>query len=62
MGCETRARAAGKIVGDLHIAHGQGPRSAPDPGVVLGSGASFTETDPVEVDAADVGGATGAPA
>ena len=51
-----------KIVGDLHIAHGQGPRSAPDAGVILGSEVSFIERDPIDVDAADVGGATGAPA
>ena len=52
----------GKIMSDLPFAHGQGPRSTPDLGVVLGSEASFIERDPIDVDAADVGGATGAPA
>ena len=52
----------GKVIDDLHSAHGLGPSSTPDPGVILGSDASFTERDPVDADAADLGGATGAPA
>jgi hypothetical protein len=51
----------GKVVGDLHSAHGLDPSNTPALGVILGSGASFTERNPVDADAADLGGATGAP-
>jgi hypothetical protein len=52
----------GKVVDDLHSAHGLGPSSTPGSGVILGSNVSFTERTPVDVDAADLGGATGVPA
>ena len=52
----------GNVVDDLHSAHGLGLSSTPDPGLILGSGASFAERDPVDADAADLGGATGVPA
>ena len=52
----------GNVVDDLHSAHGLSPSSAPGWGVILGSDVSFTEKNPVEADAADLGGATGVPA
>ena len=52
----------GKVVDDLHSAHRLGPSSTPGLGVILGSDASFTERNPVDADAADLGGATGVPA
>ncbi|MBA2526678.1 MAG: hypothetical protein H0V18_12995, partial [Pyrinomonadaceae bacterium] len=52
----------GKVAGDLHSAHGLGLSSTPGLAVILGSDASFTERNPVDADAANLGGATGAPA
>jgi hypothetical protein len=51
-----------KVVGDLHSAHELEPGSTPGLGVILGSDGSSTESNPVDADAADLGGATGAPA
>jgi hypothetical protein len=52
----------GKVVDDLHSAHGLGPSSTPGSGVNLGPDVSFTERNPVDANAADLGGATGVPA
>jgi hypothetical protein len=52
----------GKVVGDLHSAHGLDPSSMPGLGVISGSDTSLTERNPVDADAADLGGATGVPA
>ena len=52
----------GKVLGDLHNAHRLGPSSTLGLGVILGSDASFTERNPVDADAADLGGTTGVPA
>jgi len=51
-----------KVVGDLHSGCDLVPISTPDPSVILGSDASYTERNPVDADAADLGGATGVPA
>ena len=51
-----------KVLGDLHSAHSLDPSSTPGLGVILGSDASFTERNPVDADAADLGGTTGVPA
>ncbi len=62
MGFETHARAMGNVLDDLRSAHELGPSSRPGSGVILGSDVSSTERNPVDTDAADLGGATGVPA
>ena len=52
----------GNVVDDLHSAYGLGPSSTPVQGVNLGPDVSFTERNPVDANAADLGGATGVPA
>ena len=55
-------RQSGDVLDDLRSAHGLGPSSTHGSGVILGSDVSFTERDPVDADAADLGGTTGVPA
>jgi hypothetical protein len=52
----------GKVLDDLRSAQGLGLSSTPVPCVNLGADVSFTEWNPVDADAADLGGATGVPA
>jgi hypothetical protein len=52
----------GNVADDLHSAHELGPSSTPGTGVNLGPDVSFTERNPVDANAADLGGATGVPA
>ena len=52
----------GDVRDDLRTAHGLGPSSTPESVVIVGSDVSFTERNPVDTNAADLGGATGVPA
>jgi hypothetical protein len=52
----------GHVLDDLRRAHELSPSSTPGWGVILGSDVSSTERNPVDTDAADLGGATGVPA
>ncbi|MDF3017291.1 MAG: hypothetical protein K0R44_2516, partial [Thermomicrobiales bacterium] len=52
----------GHVLDDLRRAHELSPSSTPGWGVLLGSDVSSTERNPVDTDAADLGGATGVPA
>ena len=62
MGFETHARATGEGRWRSSQRAWTGSEQHARSGVILGSDASFTERNPVDADAADLGGATGVPA